>query len=149
MLGTLNSYQIENFLRSEVVGRLGCSSKGKTYIVPIAYTYDGKDIYAHTKEGLKTTMMRQNPSVCFEVDHIHNMSNWQSVILWGKYEELKGKKAEEALQALVNRIHPISSSEVSVPRHGLERPDAPVNPEVKLVVFRIKIEKASGKYKKQ
>ena len=149
MIGTLNSYQIENFLRSEVVGRLGCSSKGTTYIVPIAYIYDGKDIYAHTKEGLKTTMMRQNSNVCFEVDHIYNMSNWQSVILWGKYEELKGKKAEEALQALVNRIHPISSSEVSVPRHGLERPGAPENPDVKLVVFRIKIEKASGKYEKQ
>lgn len=148
MIGTLNSYQIANFLRSEVVGRLGCSSKGQTYVVPIAYFYDGKYIYAHTKEGLKTTMMRQNPNVCFEVDHIYTMSLWQSVILWGKFEELKGKKAEEALQALVNRIHPISSSEVSVPRHSLERPHAPVNPDIKLVVFRIRVEKASGKYEK-
>lgn len=149
MIGTLNSFQIGNFLRSEVVGRLGCSSRGKTYVVPIAYYFDGKDIYAHTSEGMKTVMMRQNPNVCFEVDHIQTMSNWQSVIVWGKYEELKGKKAEEALQGLVNRIHPISSSEVSVPRHSLERPDAPVDPNVKLVVFRIRIEKASGKYEKQ
>ena len=149
MIGTLNSLQIENFLRSEVIGRLGCSAKGKPYVVPIAYVFDGKDIYSHTKEGLKTTMMRQNPTVCFEVDHIHDMANWQSVIVWGKYEELKGKKAEEALQAIVNRIHPISNSEVSVPRHSLERPHAVTNPDVKLVVFRIRIENASGKYEKQ
>jgi uncharacterized protein len=149
MIGTLNSYQIANLLRSEVVGRIGCSTKGKTYVVPIAYFFNGKDIYAHTKEGLKTEMMRQNPDVCFEVDRIENMANWQSVVVWGKYEELKGKKAEEALRGLVNRIHPISSSEVSVPRYGLERPHTPVNPQIKLVVFRIRVEKASGKYEKQ
>lgn len=149
MIGTLNSYQIENFLRSQVVGRLGCSAKGKTYIVPIAYFFDGKDVYGHTKEGMKTEMMRQNPRVCFEVDHIQNMANWQSVIAWGKYEELKGKKAEEALQSLVNRIQPISTSEVSVPRHSLERPHAPVRRDIKPVVFRIRIEKATGKYEKQ
>ncbi len=149
MIGTLNSYQIANFLRSEVIGRIGCSTRGKTYVVPIAYVYNGKDIYAHTKEGMKTDMMRQNPNICFKVDRIENMSNWQSVIVWGKYEELKGKKADEALQALVNRIHPISSSEVSVPRHGLERPDSPVNPDIKPVVFRIRVEKASGKYEKR
>jgi len=149
MIGILNSYQIANFLRSEVIGRIGCSTRGKTYVVPIAYFYNGKDIYAHTKEGMKTDMMRQNPNICFEVDRIENLSNWQSVIVWGKYEELKGKKAEEALQALVNRIHPISSSEVSVPRHGLERPDSRVDPEIKPVVFRIRVEKASGKYEKR
>ncbi len=149
MIGSLNKYQIDNFLRSEVIGRIGCSSKGKTYVVPITYVYDGKNIYAHTREGLKVHMMRQNPKVCFEVDRIENMANWQSVIIMGEYEELKGRVAEEALQSIVNRVHPISTSETSVPRHGLERPHSPGNAEVKPVVFRIKIKEATGKFEKQ
>ena len=28
--------------------------------------------------------------VCFEVDHIRDLGNWQSVIAWGRYEELAG-----------------------------------------------------------
>ena len=149
MIGTLNKYQIDSFLRCEIIGRIGCCTEGKAYVVPITYVYDGKNIYAHTKEGMKTAMMRQNPNVCFEVDHIHNMANWQSVIAWGKYEELKGKAAEEVLQAIANRVHPISTSETSVPRHGLERPHEPVSPEFRVVVFKIEITEATGKFEKQ
>jgi nitroimidazol reductase NimA-like FMN-containing flavoprotein (pyridoxamine 5'-phosphate oxidase superfamily) len=69
------------------VGRLGCSTDGKMYIVPVTFVYDGTYIYAHSKEGLKIKMMRNNPSVCFEVDIIDNLTNWRSVILWGEYEE--------------------------------------------------------------
>jgi hypothetical protein len=150
MIGSLNKYQIDSFLRSEVIGRLGCSAKGKTYVVPVTYIFDGEYIYSHTREGMKTTMMRQNSSVCFEVDRIHNMANWQSVIIFGKYEELKGKAAEEVLQSIANRVHPISTSETSVPRHSLERPHAPnASADIKIVVFRIKIRQATGKFEKQ
>jgi len=149
MIGTLNKYQIDSFLRCEVVGRIGCSAKGKTYVVPITYIYDGKTISAATKVGMKTDLMRINPNVCFEVDRIHNMANWQSVIAWGKYEELKGKAAEDVLRSIANRIHPISTSETSVPRHGLERPHEPVSPKFEVVVFQIKIKEATGKFEKQ
>lgn len=149
MIGTLNKYQIDTFLRCEVIGRIGCSVDGVTYVVPITYVYDGKNVYSHTKEGRKTAMMRQNPIVCFEVDHIHNMANWQSVISWGRYQELKGKAAEQALLTIANRVHPISTSETSVPRHGLERPHEPVSPEFKLVVFKITLTESTGKFEKQ
>ena len=149
MIGSLNKYQIDAFLRCEVTGRIGCSADGKTYVVPITYVYDGEAIYAHTREGMKTSMMRKNPQVCFEVDHIHNLANWQSVIIFGKYEELKGKVAEEVLQMIANRIHPVSTSETSVPRHGLERPHSTTASDSEMVVFRIKIKQATGKFEKQ
>ena len=88
MLGKLNRSQIDNLLRSEVTGRIGCHSRNKTYIVPLTFAYDGEYIYCHTIEGLKTRMMRENPHVCFEVDRVDNMANWQSAIIWGTYEEL-------------------------------------------------------------
>jgi nitroimidazol reductase NimA-like FMN-containing flavoprotein (pyridoxamine 5'-phosphate oxidase superfamily) len=149
MIGSLNKYQIEYFLRSQVIGRIGCSADGQTYVVPITYVYDGEYIYAHTLEGLKTTIMRKNPEVCFEVDHIHNLANWQSVVIFGGYEEITGQSAEDALQMIANRVHPISTSETSVPRHGLERPHKTTATDSKMVVFRIKINQATGKFEKQ
>ncbi|MBL7857045.1 MAG: pyridoxamine 5'-phosphate oxidase family protein [Cyclobacteriaceae bacterium] len=149
MLGSLNKYQIDNLLRSEVVGRIGCSADGMTYVVPVTYVYDGTAICAHTKEGLKIDLMRKNPTVCFEVDRIKDLANWQSVIAQGTFEELKGKEADEALQSLVNRLHPMTGSETSIPRHGLERPHSPIDPAIILVVFRIKINEATGRYEKR
>ena len=35
-------------------------------------------------------MMRENPWVCVEVDHMDNLANWRSVIAWGRFEELGG-----------------------------------------------------------
>lgn len=149
MIGFMNKTQIDNLLKSEVVGRIGCYAEGKIYIVPITYVYDGESIFGHTTVGLKVDMMRANPNVCFEVDHIDNLANWQSVVVWGTYQELEGKEAEDSLQILVNRLHPFITSETSVPRHGLDHPHAPVNPHIQVVVFRINVFEATGKFEKQ
>jgi nitroimidazol reductase NimA-like FMN-containing flavoprotein (pyridoxamine 5'-phosphate oxidase superfamily) len=149
MIGFMNKIQIDHLLQSEVVGRIGCSAEGKVYVVPITYVFDGKNIYGHTSVGLKVDMMRVNPHVCFEVDHIENLANWQSVVAWGMYEELQGKDAEAALQQIVNRVHPFISSETSVPRHGLDNPQALVSPHIEVVVFKIKITETTGKFEKQ
>jgi nitroimidazol reductase NimA-like FMN-containing flavoprotein (pyridoxamine 5'-phosphate oxidase superfamily) len=150
MIGSLNRYQIDNLLRSEMVGRIGCHAGGLTYVIPITYVYDGNSIFVHTREGLKVTMMRENPEVCFEVDRIDNMANWQSVVLLGTYHELKGKEAEGALLTIGNRIHPLTASMTSLPRHSLDRPDEPINPaDIKMVVFRIEVKERSGRFEKQ
>jgi nitroimidazol reductase NimA-like FMN-containing flavoprotein (pyridoxamine 5'-phosphate oxidase superfamily) len=100
----LSDDEVDQALRSEVVGRLGCHAEGKTYVVPVLYAYDGQFIYGHTNEGMKLRMLRANPLVCFEVDHSEGLANWQSVIAWGQFEELYGMKADRAEQLLVDRI---------------------------------------------
>jgi hypothetical protein len=40
-------------------------------------------VCGHSADGLKITMMRANPHVCFEVDHRENLANWRSVVAWG------------------------------------------------------------------
>ena len=139
---------MDYLLRSELAGRLGCSWENLTYIVPIAYVYDGKFIFGHTKDGLKINLIRKNPLVCFEVDHIDSMANWQSVIVQGEFCELKGREAEEAIQQLVNRLHPYTTSETSVPRHGLDRPHSAIDPNIQSIVFKINITDISGRYEK-
>jgi uncharacterized protein len=72
MRGILTDDQIEYVLQNEVVGRIGCYSNGKIYlVVPVTYAYRTRYIYVHSDEGMKIKMMRKNPRVCFESDGSH------------------------------------------------------------------------------
>jgi uncharacterized protein len=148
MLGELNNEQIDELLRSEVIGRLGCHADDKTYIVPITYVFDGDAIIGHSAEGMKIDKLRQNPNVCFEIDKIENMANWQSVIVWGVFEELEGYDARLAMQKLINRILPLITSETSMPTHGIEGHQLETDGS-KAVVYRIKIAEKTGRFEKK
>ena len=88
MIGKLTDDQIEEVLKENVLGRIGCNDGKKTYVVPVNYVYDGKFIIAHSVYGMKIEMMRKNKQVCFEVDEMKSFTNWKSVIVWGEYQEL-------------------------------------------------------------
>jgi uncharacterized protein len=123
MLGQLTDKQIDHVLYSQIIGRIGCYSEGEMYIVPLTYVYDKGYIYAHSKEGLKVQMMRNNPNVCFQVDSMENMTNWRSVILWGEYEELTTEKDQKAgMKIMVDRLTPFLTSEAVRPSLGPSHP---------------------------
>ncbi|MBN8852055.1 MAG: pyridoxamine 5'-phosphate oxidase [Sphingobacteriales bacterium 50-39] len=148
MLGILTMPEIERLLSKEVVGRIGCTDGEKVYIVPISYAYDGEYIYCHTHEGLKVDMMRKHPIVGFEVDHMQNMANWQSVIAHGKFEELKELSLrKDALERLNGRILPLVSSETT--HLSKDWPFSPADPNnIDGVTFRIRLEEKTGRFEK-
>src|SRR5262249_19751733 len=111
MLGVLSSAEIEDLIRTEVVARLGCHAQSRTYVVPVTYAYDGEGLLILSLDGLKIRMMRQNPLVCGEIDHIDNLQNWRSVIAWGRFEELFEEQAITAFERLRERLEPLSVSE--------------------------------------
>ncbi len=150
MLGTLNGEQIDRVLRSEVVGRIGCHGSGRTYIVPITYAYDGGHVYGHSGEGLKLRMMRANPHVCFEVDHMDDLAHWQSVIAWGTFEELHGEEAANAMRLLVDRLAPLMTSETSQPSHGVAaRGEQHKHPAgTNAVIYHITLTEKTGRFEK-
>lgn len=148
MIGVLNDQQIDSFLRSQLVGRIGCYAFGKAYVVPTTYYYDGAFIYGHAYEDQKIKMLRENPVTCFEVDRIEDMANWQSVIINGKYEELEGEGATAALGLLTNRLMPFKSGESSLPKYGMEKLSTRIKPAAQLVAYRITIEEKSGRFEK-
>ena len=146
MVGILNNTQIAKVIIENNIGRLGCHADGITYVVPISYAYDGGFIYARTFEGMKISMMRKNPEVCFQIDEMENMANWKSVIAWGKFEELTLEDERSAgLQKLIARILPeISSETVKL------SPEWPFPTDdytsIKGIVFRIKLTEKTGRY---
>jgi nitroimidazol reductase NimA-like FMN-containing flavoprotein (pyridoxamine 5'-phosphate oxidase superfamily) len=146
MLGQLNETQINNILSSQVIGRLGCCSNNQPYIVPVTFAYDGECIYGQTNEGFKLSILRKNPKVCFEVDMMTDMRNWQSVIVFGKFEELKDDDAEEAKEILFNKVYLLkTSSTIHAHEHGVTA-EIDDNTRIKTVMYRIVIEKITGRY---
>lgn len=148
MIGILNEQQIDSLLRSELVGRLGCHAQGTTYVVPVFYYYDGSSIYGYTKEGLKTEITRENPSVCFQVDRIENLANWQSVIIQGEFQILKGSEGERAQQLLTNRMLPYKTGDSSLPKFGMEKLPSLTKPFTQFVTYRIRVEERYGRFEK-
>ena len=146
MLGTLNDAQIEKLLTNNFIGRIGCHAYGKTYVVPVSYAYKDDCIYVHTFEGLKISMMRQNPDVCFEVEALEDMGNWQSVISWGTFKELTDEdERKEGLKVLTARkFTGVTSETVHL---GNLWPFASDNlEEIKGIVFRILLSEKTGRY---
>lgn len=144
MLGALNPQQIEELLHTEVIGRIGCHAAGRTYVVPITYAYDGEAVYAHSAEGLKLAMMRQNPAVCFEVEHMDDLACWRSVIASGRFEELSGADAARGMQLLIDRLRPRMVSETARPSHGHRADTAGRH----AVIYRITLTEKTGRFER-
>lgn len=145
MFTDLSAIEMEELINQQLIGRLGCYADGVMYIVPVSYAYDGEYIYCRTFNGRKIEMMRKSPKVCFQVDNTRNLSNWQSVIGWGEYEELTEEKDRQlAIQQLTARTLPINSSETM---HIT--PEWPFMPDdlndIQGIFFRIKLNEKTGR----
>ena len=132
----LSRDEIDAFLRSQRVARLGCHSGGETYVVPVIYGYDGGSVVAVTTEGRKIAMLRANPRVCVEVDEYDadGRGSWRSVIAQGLFEELAGAEVGPALDLLRGRF-------TSAAGRAPER--RPAGPGV--VVFRVRLRETTGR----
>lgn len=146
MFGELEQEQIDQLLRNEAFGRLGCHAKGRTYVVPISYVYDGESIYGYSIDGMKLQFMQRNPEVCFQVDHIQNQSNWQSVIVWGTFEVLEGDVAVQAAQLLMQRGLALIASGQSFHRVGAMEKQRFDTPHQHITVYRIHITEKTGRF---
>lgn len=149
MMGELTPQQIEQLLHDELIGRIGCHARDRTYVVPVTYVYDGTSIVGQTGNGLKVRMMRENPKVCFEVDRLRDRGDWQSVIVYGVFEELHDDEATTALHVLLERLRPPVPGEAAIAPHGAGRSTPYGGEQVgqrQEVVYRISIEEKTGRF---
>jgi len=147
MLRELNYTQTEALLKDQVTGRIGCNSDGVTYIVPVNYLYDGTNIYCHSAKGMKIDMMRKNPAVCFEVDNIKDITNWESVIAWGKFEEITEIiEKQRTLQKLINRISPYIIDDSVTREHGFVDKESDIGTTINLIIYKIIVHKKTGRF---
>lgn len=147
MLGQLSDEQIDELLKRQVTGRLGCHYNGITYIVPVNYFYKDNVIYVHSGPGKKIDMMRNNPEVCFQVDEIENVFRWRSVIAWGRFEEIiEANEQQQTMQELIHRIMSSVDTQGGHPSHGITANESDVGTTVNLIVYKIVIREKSGRF---
>jgi hypothetical protein len=129
----LPSEEIEELLRTAIVGRIACCGHGavgdgRPYLVPLAYGYDGNAVYAHSGPGRKLELMRAEPRVTFEVDEAQAPDRWRSVITEGTFEEIDDPQQRTAALTVIY-------GETGIPDLGSQT-----------VVFRIVLTSRSGRF---
>jgi nitroimidazol reductase NimA-like FMN-containing flavoprotein (pyridoxamine 5'-phosphate oxidase superfamily) len=134
-MNELTREEIDAFLDSQTVGRLGCNDADGMFVVPLIYARRDAALYVLTTEGRKVRAARAHSNVCFETDEYDSASgSWKSVIVWGRFEELDEAGKSEAIAILSGRFGTRRQSS-----------NATKPSERNVVAFRIVIEKASGR----
>jgi len=122
------------------VARLACALNNQPYVVPIHVVFDGESFYSYSTLGKKIEWMRQNPLVCLEIDAVVGTGQWESVVVFGSYEELRATPEYESSRRQAERLfqaRPMWWEPGSVPLDG-RRPGAPI-------AFRIHLHRMTGR----
>lgn len=144
MMGELDSREIDDVLRGQILGRIGCVANGWPYVIPVNYVYDGEFVYVHSQDGLKLHAMRESPLVCFEVEELRSMTQWRTVIARGRFEEVWKDDREAAMKLLATRFAGIETSASArlVEQEDVHRREGFTRP----VLYRIRLEDRSGRF---
>jgi uncharacterized protein len=137
----MSQEECSEFLKRVSIGRLACSLDNQPYIVPVAFSYEADCIYIFSTLGKKIKWMRQNPKVCLQADDVGSRSNWDSVIVTGRYLEL----SEPQHAAQREHAKQLLSQYSDWWRNPLvQRRDQTSDLSIETVFFRIDIESMSG-----
>ena len=129
----------------ELLGRLsyahlGCSLKDRPYVIPIYYVFDGKDIFMYTTAGLKSTIIRQNPKVCLQVEEMVPEGGWRSVVINGEAFEISDRSEREKAVELIRSVNPSL-----LPALAIKWSNDWMRKNVE-VVYRLAIESMTGRF---
>jgi uncharacterized protein len=136
MFVRLTEDESKSLFKNGRIARLGCVVKGEPYIVPINYYAEDDAAYSHSLPGLKVSALRENPNACLQVDHIEGDFHWQSVIAFGKYEEITNPKERERVLGKLLWHFPKLTPVESVIAQDAGPPS--------VVVYRIRINRITG-----
>lgn len=131
-----------DLLKRTHFGRIACSRDAQPYIVPFFFAYHERLIYSFGTAGTRIEWMRANPLVCVEVEQIASRHEWQTVLIFGRYQELP--ETPEFHEERVFAHNLLARTEiwwepgyVKTLHQGLERP-------LQHIYFRISIDQING-----
>jgi uncharacterized protein len=124
------------------IGRLGCARGSQLYVIPFSFAYRREQLYSFATIGRKIEWMRANPLVCVEVDEIVSRQEWQTVVIFGRYQELPDTPELREARVLAHDLLAKTAmwwepGYVKTLHQGKERPLQPI-------YFRISISELSG-----
>ncbi|ARV07101.1 flavin mononucleotide-binding protein [Polaribacter sp. SA4-10] len=147
MLTSLNEKECISLLSDNYIGQLAYIYKGRPFIVPITYYFDGKNIYiiGYSTEGHKTMAMRKNNNVSIQISEIKKNENWTSVMAHGFFKELTGSDAKRYLHEFTNGIKDLILRKEEKNLHFISEFSSKTYTDKLPVVFKITIDEVTGK----
>ena len=88
VLRVLTDAECRALLARHRVGRIAYSYRDHVDIEPVTFAYDGDWVFCRTSIGSKLSTLAHNPWCAFEVDEVHAMFDWTSVVVKGSFHLL-------------------------------------------------------------
>lgn len=148
MIGKLADTEIEELLKENIWGHLGCNDGFNTYIYPTNYFYDGRFIMCHSQNGSKIQIMQHNSRVCFQVEEVEDHKSWKSVMVRGDFQELTDDRERyAAVKAFGDRRMYIKTSDTALlyDPTGIAE-DTGTLKKFSPVIYRIVIDEKTGRF---
>jgi len=105
----MGAKEMQDILQRVKYGHLSCSFEGHPYVIPVNYYFENPNLYIFTTEGMKTHYIDANPEVCLQVEEIHDLSHWRSVIVVGRAERLTEQQELDRVTQLIKTENPTLS----------------------------------------
>ena len=150
-----DSKMIEEILNRTPVGHLGLSWKNQPYVVPLLFAPKDGNIYLHCSDsGMMMQFLRNNPSVCFEVEEFLNIvpgsvpckysNTYRSVIAFGTAQVLTDPDEKTAGLRLIVAKYAGEEVARTMTKEMVEEYRSTLLHR-KTVVFKIRITQITGK----
>jgi nitroimidazol reductase NimA-like FMN-containing flavoprotein (pyridoxamine 5'-phosphate oxidase superfamily) len=101
----LDDEQSRALLARHHVGRIAFAFHDQVDIEPVLYVADGAWIFGRTSIGTKLSSLAHHPWCAFEIDEVHGLFDWSSVVVKGSFHILDSESGspdtyERALKLL-------------------------------------------------
>lgn len=150
MFINLDDKKIKFILENNYVGQLGYIYQNRPYVVPITYYFDKENnhIICYSGDGHKMSAMRKNNAVSLQVAEISNVSNWQSVLVHGTFEQHFGSDAKAYLHKFSLGVKDVIMEQQHEKVNFISEFSSKIYNDNVPSVFIIKIEEITGKMRR-
>jgi len=121
---SLDDVDCRALLARHRVGRLAYSQHDRIDIEPVNYVFDGSWLFGRTNVGTKLAALVHHPWCAFEVDEVHGLFDWMSVVVKGSFYLLDPETGSpdtyrRALQLLTALIPEMFTADDPVPHRAI------------------------------
>lgn len=143
----LTKHESTYILKNNYIGNLSFIWKSQPYVIPISYYYSEAEncIISYSSEGHKMDAMRINHAISLGVTEIESVDNWQSILVFGKFQEVDGTHAKEQLHKFTSGVKRIIRERDNKNPQMVNDFSNRTNSKSSPVVYRINITDISGK----
>lgn len=136
---------IEEILSTSIICRIAMTDGNRPYLLPFNYGYKDRCIYIHSAlKGKKLDVLRQNNSVCFEIEHKSEIIKDELACKWTTlYRSVVGYGTIEIIEDFNKKIQGLT---IIMTQHGASE-ITDFNPQHvdRMVILKLTISKLTGK----